>query len=144
MLVAMPRKSRAAQEIAPYVQPTELLPFPPPVTLSEPARIVWNHLVSTHDVEHFWEGDATLMQQYCEASALAAKAAVALQAGDDTRLKIWERATAIMASLALRLRLGPQARREKARAPRTLSWSDRFALEHDPHRRDGRARPWED
>jgi phage terminase small subunit len=112
----MPRKSRAAQEIAPYMRPTEVLPLPPPTTLSEPARTVWIHLVSAHEPEHFQEGDATLLQQYCEASALAAKAAAALQAGDDTRLKIWERATAIMASLALRLRLGPQSRREKARA----------------------------
>jgi hypothetical protein len=75
---------------------------------------VWIDLVSTHEPEHFQEGDATLMQQYCEASALAAKAAAGLQAGDDTRLKIWERSTAIMASLALRLRLGPQSRRERA------------------------------
>jgi hypothetical protein len=133
----MPRKSRAAQEIAPYIRPTEVLPLPPPTSLSEPARTVWIHLVSAHEPEHFQEGDATLMSQYCEAAALAAKAAAALQTGDDTRLKIWERSTAIMASLSLRLRIGPQSRRERAKAFKPLTWSDRFALEHDPRRQDG-------
>jgi hypothetical protein len=143
-LVPMPRKSKAERELAPYIRPTEVLSLPPPTTLSEPARTVWIELVSAHGLDHFQEGDVTLLQQYCEASSLATRAAVALQAGDDTRLKIWERSTAVMASLSLRLRIGPQARREKAKAPKTLSWSDRFALEHDPRRQDGRARPWED
>jgi len=140
----MPRKSRAERDIEPYMQPAKAVPFPPPAGLSEAARGVWIDLVSTHEPEHFQEGDATLMQQYCEASALAAKAAAGLQAGDDTRLKIWERSTAIMASLALRLRLGPQSRRERAKAPKELTWSDQFALEQEQRRRDGRKRPWED
>ena len=123
--------------------PTPAVPFPPPASLSEAARTVWVDLVSAHDAEHFQEGDATLLSAYCEAAALSAAAAQALQAGDDSRLKVWERSTAIMASLSLRLRLGPQSRRERqAGKPRTLTWSDKFALQVQ---QDGQGRrPWED
>ena len=73
----MPRKSRAAREIEPWIRPAEVVPIQPPASLSEAARGVWIDLVSAHEPEHFQEGDSTLMQQYCEASALAAKAAAA-------------------------------------------------------------------
>jgi len=63
----MPRKSRAAREIEPWIRPAEVLPIQPPASLSEAAKGVWVDLVSTHEPEHFRKGDATLMQQYCEA-----------------------------------------------------------------------------
>jgi phage terminase small subunit len=135
----MPRKSRAEWELEPYVQPAQAVSLPPPAGLSEAARSVWVDLVASHDEGHFTEGDVTLMQQYCEAASLAQKAAVALQAGDDTRLKVWERATSIMASLALRLRLGPQSRRERqASASKPRSWMDDFAAAQERLRKQSR------
>jgi hypothetical protein len=114
-------------------------PIAPPDSLSVPARAVFLDLVSSHEPEHFEPGDATLLAQYAEAAALAARSAVALQAGDASQLRIWERSAAVMASLSLRLRLGPQSRRERARAGETPTWSDRYRL--DSH---GARRPWEE
>jgi phage terminase small subunit len=108
------------------------LALQPPDSLSPGARRVWLDLVANHEPEHFEPGDVTLLEQYCEASALATAAAARLHAGGDTNsLRTWERATAVMASLSLRLRLGPQARREKARAGKPMTWSDSFALSQD-------------
>jgi len=53
-------------------------------------------------------------------------------------LSVPARSAAVMASLSLRLRLGPQSRRERARAGAQLTWSDRYRL--DSH---GARRPWE-
>src|SRR5262249_4798297 len=39
---------------------------------------------------------------------------------------------------------GAKSRRERAKAPKELTWSDQFALEQEQRRRDGRKRPWED
>ena len=114
-------------------------PIAPPASLSEPARAVFLDLVSSHEPEHFEPGDVTLLAQYCEASALGTKAAAALQAGDASQLRMWERSAAVMASLSLRLRLGPQSRRERAKAGGRLTWSDRYRL--DSH---GVRRPWEE
>jgi len=58
-------------------------------------------------------------------------------------LKVWERATSIMASLALRLRLGPQSRREKAKVDRPLTWDERFQIELAERQQNG-PKPWED
>jgi phage terminase small subunit len=98
--------------------------------LSEAAKAVFLDLVSTCDPEHFEASDVTLLGQYCEASALAAKAAAKLQEGDLSQLAIWEKATRAMAGLALRLRLGPQSRRERAKVERPLTWDEKFRLEH--------------
>jgi hypothetical protein len=35
-----------------------------------------------------------------------------------------------MSNLALRLRLGPQSRREKAKVERPLTWDEKFRLEN--------------
>jgi hypothetical protein len=122
----MPRKG-PLNRLEPYESAASLSVEPPP-DLSVAARSVWVELVSAHDSDHFHDGDATLMAQYCEAASLAQKAAKGLQDGDSAQLKLWERATSIMASLALRLRLGPQSRRERAKAPKaTGSWMDEFA-----------------
>src|SRR5262245_14410371 len=66
--------------------------------------------------------------QYCEAQAMAERAAAELQNGAgesaDWALKLWEKANKVMSGLALRLRLGPQSRREKAKVARPLTWSE--------------------
>ena len=50
--------------------------------------------------------------------------------------------TLVMVALSMRLRLSPQARREKARAqPRQVEWSESFGMQHSQNA--GR-RPWKD
>ena len=124
------RKSQAERDMEPLMHHAEPVPVQPPASLSEPAKAVFLDLVSTCDPEHFEASDVTLLGQYCEASALAARSASALQAGDVSQLAIWEKATRTMSGLALRLRLGPQSRREKAKTPQgPLTWDERFRLE---------------
>jgi len=56
-------------------------------------------------------------------------------------LNLWEKSCRVMIALSLRLRLSPQARREKARAaPRQAAWGDHFNSEQD----GASKRPWED
>jgi phage terminase small subunit len=102
----------------------------PPASLSEPAKAVFLDLVSTCDPEHFEASDVTLLGQYCEASALATRAAATVQADPENAkaLAVWEKATRTMSGLALRLRLGPQSRREKAKVERPLTWDEQFRL----------------
>jgi len=107
----------------------EPTPIHPPATLSEAARAVFVDLVASCEVGHFEAADVTLLGQYCEAAALAARSASALQAGDTGQLAVWEKATRAMSGLALRLRLGPQARREKAKVPKSPDFATRFAWE---------------
>jgi len=47
----------------------------------------------------------------------------------DWALRLWEKANKVMSGLALRLRLGPQSRREKAKVERPLTWDEKFRLE---------------
>jgi phage terminase small subunit len=126
----MPRKSRAELDL-PMAVAGESIPVRPPATLSAAAQPVFADLVASCEPDHFKAADVTLLGQYCEAAALAARSAAALQAGDAGQLRIWEKATQTMSGLALRLRLGPQARREKAKAPKPRDWATRFALEQD-------------
>ena len=73
------------------------------------------------------------MSAYCEAQAMAERAAAELQNGTgeaaEWALNLWEKANKVMSGLALRLRLGPQSRREKAKVERPLTWDERFRLE---------------
>ena len=132
----MPRRSRAELDL-PTAVTGEPIPVHAPATLSGAARAVFVDLVASCEVGHFEAADVTLLGQYCEAAALAARSASALQAGDAGQLAVWEKATRAMSGLALRLRLGPQARREKAKAPKSLDFGTRFALEQQ----HGEARP---
>jgi hypothetical protein len=137
------RKSVASRAIEPLFdhKPPSI---PPPPTLSEPAREVFIALVSSCDPDHFQSADSSLLCQYSEAVALATRSAARLQEGDAAALGVWEKATRVMSGLALRLRLGPQSRRERAKAERPLPWSDRFRLEHsDGEPTPPRSRPWE-
>ena len=127
----MPRTSAAARAVAPaFTQ--EPAPIRPPSTLSEPAKAVFLSLVMDCEPGHFKPADAGMLCQYCEAQAMAERAAAELQKGEVPSVRwltVWEKSTKMMKDLALRLRLGPQSRRERARADRPLTWSDRFRLE---------------
>jgi phage terminase small subunit len=130
----MPRKSAAARAVAPAFA-REPVTIQPPATLSEPARKVFVDLVSSCDPRHFEVSDTGLLCQYCEAQVMAERAAAELQKGEGPPnarwLAAWREGTRTMKDLALRLRLSPQSRREKAKVPeRPLTWDERFRLEH--------------
>ena len=127
----MPRTSAAARAVAP-VFTQEPAPIRPPSTLSAAAKAIFLALVLDCEPGHFKSADAGMLCQYCEAQAMAERAAAELNGEGPPNaqwLAVWEKAVKVMKDLALRLRLGPQSRRERARADRPLTWSDRFRLE---------------
>ena len=85
----MPRRSRAELDL-PTAVTGEPIPVHAPATLSGAARAVFVDLVASCEVGHFEAADVTLLGQYCEAAALAARSASALQAGDAGQLAVWE------------------------------------------------------
>jgi hypothetical protein len=125
----MPRKSAAerAMGIA-HAEPP--VPIQPPSGLSEPARAAFIALVRECPPDHFEQSDVSLIARYVVASVLAEGAEVTLQADPENAkaLAVWEKAVRTMSALALRLRLGPQSRRERAKVQRPLTWSDEFRL----------------
>ena len=126
------RKSQAERDMEPLMVHTELVPVQPPETLSEPARKAFLDLVASCDPAHFEDADVGLLAQYCEAQVLAERAAQELQKESPPNprwLAAWEKATRTMKDLALRLRLSPQSRREKAKVERPLTWDEKFRLE---------------
>jgi hypothetical protein len=95
------------------------------------------------DREHFITSDIPLLAQYAEAVILAENSAAELQTSPSQQaLVTWEKSTRAMVALSMRLRLSPQARREKARAaPRQAVWGDRFGTEQDDAATS--KRPWQ-
>ena len=125
------RKSAASLAVAP-VSEHQPVPVQPPPTLSEAAKEIFLDLVSSVDPAHFENSDVGLLSQYCEAQAMAERAAAVLSGtgeAADWALRLWEKANKVMSGLALRLRLGPQRRREKAKVERPLTWDEKFRLE---------------
>jgi hypothetical protein len=138
----MPRRSKAELLVAIPPAPKRISVRPPP-TLSEPARRVFEQLASSVDYEHFVFSDVPLLAQYAEAIVLTEHSAAELRVSPNPQaLALWEKATRVMVALSMRLRLSPQARREKARAqPRQVEWSESFGMQHSQNA--GR-RPWKD
>jgi hypothetical protein len=134
----MPRKSAIDLE-TPRFSDLPPRPLTPPAHLSEAAKAVFVRLVEDCGPDHFLPADITLLERYAAAVVLARAAEAALLTGDAGKLAVWEKATRAIAGLALRLRLGPQSRREKAKSPRELSWDERFALsvQQEQRRDDG-------
>jgi phage terminase small subunit len=106
----MPRKSAAELAITPA--PTWSTRLRPPATLSPPASVEFVRIVTTEEAQHFRASDLPLLTQYCEAAALAERAARELQRDDAEAcwLTRWDKATRVMAGLSMRLRISPQAR----------------------------------
>ena len=96
----------------------------PPARLQGRAKAIFIETVTGCDPKHFRSSDLHLLERYCEATALAEKAAVRLaEEGSvvDGKVSPWflvhQGAAKTASGLALRLRLGPQSR--AARAPKT-------------------------
>jgi len=116
----------------PLMVHSEPVPVQPPATLSDPARKIFLELVASCDPAHFEDADVGILAQFCEAQALAERAAQELQKESPPNsrwLAAWKEGTKTMKDLALRLRLSPQSRREKAKVKRPLTWDENFRLE---------------
>jgi phage terminase small subunit len=125
----MPRQSAASLAFPSVSLPP--LAIEPPNSLSGPAKVVFRELVDGCDPDHFQPSDIPLLAQYSVAIALASWAEGRLCSTDDDERKAalaaWEKAIKAMTSLALRLRLSPQARREKAKVPgRPMDWMEQM------------------
>jgi hypothetical protein len=127
----MPRKSAAALAMEPLAAHREPISVQPPATLSPSARAAFTALVASCPADHFEQCDVSLISRYVTAQILAEGAEVTLLADPENAraLAVWEKAVRTMSALALRLRLGPQSRRERARVDKPLSWMDRFRME---------------
>jgi hypothetical protein len=116
----------------PLARPAEPpVPVQPPASLSEAGRAVFIELVGSCDPRHFEPSDVTLLARYANATVFSeqAEARLAADPNDSKALALWEKSTRTMGALALRLRLGPQSRREKAKVNRPLTWEEQFRLE---------------
>jgi hypothetical protein len=129
----MPRKAAAHIAVMPaYPTPPVIQP---PASLSEPAKAIFAEIVGCCDVDHFQQADVHLLAAYATAAALVERCEPHLQGDDDKPpdskwVSTWREANKSMSNLALRLRLGPQSRRERAASkPKTLTWSERVGLE---------------
>ena len=101
----MKRGRKSAELIAlPDVQgrPPRLVP---PSYLNGAEKKLFNELVNSCDPRHFVESDKPLLVAYVQ-SALLSRAT----AHKPEDVAVWEKATRMLATLATRLRLAPQAR----------------------------------
>jgi phage terminase small subunit len=96
----------------------------PPPRLRDRAKAIFIETVTGCDPRHFRSSDLHLLERYCEATALAEKAAAKLaEEGSvvDGKVSPWfqvhQGAAKTASGLALRLRLGPQSR--APRQPKT-------------------------
>jgi phage terminase small subunit len=134
----MPRKSAAELSIVkPEVVTDRLKPrsgLPPEV------KLLWSELVSTMPHDHFRASDSALIEQYCQAIALARQSYAHLNEEGSVvagRANPWlivlEKAHRSSVALSMRLRLSPQSRmdRKTVKESGPLSAYERMALDGD-------------
>jgi phage terminase small subunit len=100
-------------------------PLPLPGDLSPDAAQVWREITKTTQPEHFRPSDVPLLKSYCEACAMADRAAAELAENGaviDGKASPWltvqEKSVRAQTSLSLRLRLCPSARTDPKSAGR--------------------------
>jgi len=100
----------------------------PPATLSPSGRKHFLDIAAT--VSHLRREHAPLLAQHCEAIAMAEAAAAELTRPDADAIWTlrWEKSVRAMATLAMRLKLCPQAAPKQSGRP--LSYYERMALEN--------------
>ena len=105
-------------------------PLDPPACLSKDERALFEEIVSACSTRHFVASDAPLLVGYVQAIALA-RNAIGKAATNTEALQTWEKATRMMATLATRLRLAPQARIDPKTLGRMQAPKTRPPWEHD-------------
>jgi hypothetical protein len=140
------RKPFATYDVQPFGEWERLKP---PAGLGELEKKAFFDLISSVPSGQFQQSDLPLICRWAELTVLAEQAAGELAAAGpvtaDGRVSPWfsvhERATKSLVALALRLRLGPQSRANKA--PKVLvgelSYYDRMRLEQDDDDNDADA-----
>ena len=131
------RKPYEVTDVAPFGLSNQRLRTPP--SLGGPEKRAFLDLVCSVPAGQFRESDLSLLCRWAEATVQAEVAASELQASGmvtaDGRVSPWftihQHATKSLTMLALRLRLGPQSRAQ--RAPKTqaanVSFYERMTLE---------------
>jgi phage terminase small subunit len=132
----MPRRSAASLAVIPPVSGAPPRLTPPP-ELGERERVIFLDLVTSLPANHFAPSDVPLLARYCEAAALAERAALALRDAPMTvdgrpnpLITVHGGAVKSLLGLSLKLRLSPQARTpNQPRRPVRVSVYERMALE---------------
>jgi hypothetical protein len=135
----VPRRSAAELAMSPL--PSRSTRLRPPPTLSPAARTIFGSIVTDEPASHFKISDLPLLTAYCEASALAERAARELQRDDvePVWLTRWEKANRVLSAHSLRLRLAPQSRAPNTpKRPERVSYYDQMDLEEDGNADAGR------
>src|SRR6516162_5937532 len=114
------RKTAAERAISPEIDARKTR-LRAPAELSAEERAVYSRIVGSADPQAFVESDLPLLVAYCQAVAQNQRAARGLNEGGDVVdgkpspwLIVQREARHSMATLSLRLRISPQARRERA------------------------------
>jgi len=134
------RKPFTTIDVSPFDMPVERLEAPP--HLGPAATRIFRDLVLRVPAGQFKPSDLSLVCRWAEWTAVADRAAAEMATGalvtpdglPSPWIVIHERATKQLIALALRLRLGPQSRADKApktQAAKDLSYYERMALEGD-------------
>jgi phage terminase small subunit len=102
---------------------------PVPAGLSTEEEAVFRHLLAAVDPGHFILSDMPLLIGYTQAIAMHDRATKALRREGDVvngKVNPWvvvlEKSQRAMVALSMRLRLSPQARRERAQLPQPRTW----------------------
>jgi phage terminase small subunit len=116
----MPRKSAAAIDIEHLAKRNEPKGLRARSALSPEVKLLWTELVSSMPHSHFRDSDAPLIEQYCQAIALARQAYAHLNEEGSVvsgRANAWlvvlEKAHRSSVALSMRLRLSPQSRLDR-------------------------------
>lgn len=115
----MPRTSEAALTLA-HIGPGAKR-LDPPADLAPDAAAIFRATVASVPANHFSPEDTTLLAAYCRTAVLAKQAAEALTANPivDGKVSPWLAThtahVRLLSQLAIRLKLGPRARRPDAR-----------------------------
>jgi phage terminase small subunit len=122
----MPGRHQGAH---PPKQPVPTLPAAPPLGLSAEEERILQQLLDSVDPGHFAPSDLPLLVAYCQAVAQHDQAVQMMRqrgAVVDGKVSPWivvqEKAQRAMVALSMRLRLSPQARRERAQVPQPATW----------------------
>jgi phage terminase small subunit len=122
----MPGRHQGAH---PPKRPVPTLPAVPLPGLSAEEERILQQLLDSVDPGHFAPSDLPLLVSYVQAVCQHDRAVQAIRhEGDvvDGKVNPWlvvlEKAQRAMVALSMRLRLSPQARREKAHLPQPATW----------------------
>src|SRR5262245_12968525 len=100
---------RSAADLAASPLPAAASRLRPPDHLGSEEAKIFRTIVAESGPRHFVATDVHLLAAYCEAIVISRWAAAALRK-DQGAAAVWERTVRVLATLATRLRLAPQAR----------------------------------